>query len=69
MNDFALFLGKFLRQGTAIASISPSSRWLSAAALRNIDWEHARVLVELARAPDPLHERSASVSGRTAGSS
>jgi phospholipid N-methyltransferase len=54
MNDFALFLGKFLRQGTAIASISPSSRWLSAAALRNIDWERARVLVELGAGTGPI---------------
>ena len=28
MNDFGLFLGKFLTQGTSIASIAPSSRWL-----------------------------------------
>ena len=30
MNDFTLFLGKFLRHGTAIASVAPSSRWLVA---------------------------------------
>jgi ornithine lipid N-methyltransferase len=54
MNDFTLFLGKFLRQGTAIASISPSSRWLSAAAVRNIDWQHARVLVELGAGTGPI---------------
>jgi ornithine lipid N-methyltransferase len=54
MNDFTLFLGKFLRQGTAIASIAPSSRWLSAATLRNIDWERARVLVELGAGTGPI---------------
>ena len=29
MSDFTLFLGKFFRHGTAIASVAPSSRWLS----------------------------------------
>ena len=47
MNDFMLFLGKFLTQGTAIASVAPSSRWLSRTTVRNVDWERARVLVEL----------------------
>ena len=31
MSDFTLFLGKFLKHGTAIASLAPSSRWLSRA--------------------------------------
>ena len=54
MNDFTLFLGKFLRQGTAIASIAPSSRWLSATTVRNIDWDQARVLVELGAGTGPI---------------
>jgi ornithine lipid N-methyltransferase len=54
MNDFTLFLGKFLKQGTAIASIAPSSRWLSAATLRNIAWDQARVLVELGAGTGPI---------------
>ncbi len=29
MSDFSLFLGKFLRHGTKIASLAPSSPWLS----------------------------------------
>jgi ornithine lipid N-methyltransferase len=54
MNDFTLFLGKFVKQGTAIASIAPSSRWLSATALRNIAWDRARVLVELGAGTGPI---------------
>ncbi len=54
MNDFMLFLGKFLMQGTAIASIAPSSRWLSAAVVRNIAWDQARVLVELGAGTGPI---------------
>ena len=43
MSDFTLFLGKFLKQGTAIASLAPSSRWLSRATVRNVDWANAKV--------------------------
>ena len=54
MNDFALFLGKFLRHGTAIASVAPSSRWLSETTVRNIDWQKARALVELGAGTGPI---------------
>ena len=54
MNDFTLFLGKFLTQGTAIASLAPSSRWLSRTTVRNIDWAHARALVELGAGTGPI---------------
>jgi phosphatidylethanolamine/phosphatidyl-N-methylethanolamine N-methyltransferase len=54
MNDFTLFLGKFLSQGTAIASIAPSSRWLSRTTVRNIDWDRARTLVELGAGTGPI---------------
>src|SRR6516162_9616137 len=54
MNDFTLFLGKFLTQGTAIASLAPSSRWLSRTTVRNIDWAHAAVLVELGAGTGPI---------------
>ena len=47
MRDFFLFLGKFFKHGTAIASLAPSSRWLSRTTLRNIPWDRARVVVEL----------------------
>jgi phosphatidylethanolamine/phosphatidyl-N-methylethanolamine N-methyltransferase len=54
MNDFTLFLGKFLTQGTAIASLAPSSRWLSRTTVRNIDWEYAGALVELGAGTGPI---------------
>lgn len=54
MNDFALFLGKFLRQGTAIASLAPSSPWLSRATVSNVDWDKARVVVELGAGTGPI---------------
>jgi phosphatidylethanolamine/phosphatidyl-N-methylethanolamine N-methyltransferase len=54
MNDMALFFGKFLRHGTKIASLAPSSRWLSRTTVRNIDWTRARVLVELGAGTGPI---------------
>jgi phosphatidylethanolamine/phosphatidyl-N-methylethanolamine N-methyltransferase len=54
MSDFSLFLGKFLRHGTAIASLAPSSPWLSRTTVRNIDWDRARVLVELGAGTGPI---------------
>jgi phosphatidylethanolamine/phosphatidyl-N-methylethanolamine N-methyltransferase len=54
MNDSLLFLGKFLRHGTAIASVAPSSRWLSRTTVRNVDWDRARVVVELGAGTGPI---------------
>jgi phosphatidylethanolamine/phosphatidyl-N-methylethanolamine N-methyltransferase len=54
MSDFTLFLGKFLRQGTAIASLAPSSRWLSEATVRKIDWDRTEALVELGAGTGPI---------------
>ena len=54
MSDFTLFLGKFLRHGTEIASLAPSSRWLSRATVRNVAWDRARVLVELGAGTGPI---------------
>jgi ornithine lipid N-methyltransferase len=54
MNDFTLFLGKFLRHGTSIASVAPSSRWLSETSVRNIDWEKATSVVELGAGTGPI---------------
>jgi phosphatidylethanolamine/phosphatidyl-N-methylethanolamine N-methyltransferase len=54
MSDFSLFLGKFLKHGTAIASLAPSSPWLSRATVRNLDWERARVVVELGAGTGPI---------------
>jgi len=54
MRDFFLFLGKFFRHGTAIASLAPSSPWLSRATVRNVDWDTAKVLVELGAGTGPI---------------
>jgi ornithine lipid N-methyltransferase len=54
MSDFSLFLGKFLRHGTAIASVAPSSRWLSRLTVRNIDWRRVQTLVELGGGTGPI---------------
>jgi ornithine lipid N-methyltransferase len=54
MKDFFLFLGKFLRHGTAIASLAPSSPWLSRTTVRNVDWDRAKVLVELGAGTGPI---------------
>jgi ornithine lipid N-methyltransferase len=54
MNDSALFLGKFLTQGTRIASVAPSSRWLSRTTVANIDWPRVEAVVELGAGTGPI---------------
>ena len=54
MRDSLLFLGKFLRHGTAIASLAPSSPWLSRTTVRNIAWDRREVLVELGAGTGPI---------------
>lgn len=54
MNDFTLFLKKFIRHGTAIASLAPSSRKLSLATVANIDWANTHTLLELGAGTGPI---------------
>jgi phosphatidylethanolamine/phosphatidyl-N-methylethanolamine N-methyltransferase len=54
VSDHSLFLGKFLRQGTAIASLAPSSRWLSRTTVRNVVWDKVSALVELGAGTGPI---------------
>ena len=54
MSDFFLFLGKFLRHGTQIASVAPSSPWLARATLKDVDWARAEVVVELGAGTGPI---------------
>ncbi len=54
MSDFSLFFGKFLRHGTKIASLAPSSPWLSRATVGNVDWAKANVVVELGAGTGPI---------------
>ena len=51
-----LFLGKFFRHGKQIASIWPSSRSLSRATIREIDWDTAGTIVELGAGTGPITE-------------
>ncbi len=52
-NDRWLFLRKFLRHGTGIASITPSSRWLSRGIARAVP-ANARVVLELGGGTGPF---------------
>jgi phospholipid N-methyltransferase len=52
--DWLLFLGKFLRHGTAIASFVPSSRYLAQAVCDGIDYANAHCLVELGAGTGPI---------------
>jgi len=54
MSDFSLFFGKFLKHGTKIASLAPSSPWLSRATVGNVDWAGAEVIVELGAGTGPI---------------
>lgn len=54
MSDFTLFLGKFLTQGTKIASLAPSSPWLSRATIAKVDWSRAKTVVELGAGTGPI---------------
>jgi phosphatidylethanolamine/phosphatidyl-N-methylethanolamine N-methyltransferase len=54
MNDLTLFFGKFLKHGTAIASLAPSSPWLSRLTVKNIDWNSAATIVELGAGTGPI---------------
>ncbi len=52
--DRWLFFTKFLREGTAIASLSPSSRWLARAVVDGIDFSRARAVIELGAGTGPV---------------
>lgn len=51
-----VFLGKFFQQGVRIASVWPSSKSLSKATVKHIDWEKAKVIVELGAGTGPITE-------------
>lgn len=52
--DWLLFLRKFLRHGTAIASFVPSSRFLARAVIEGIDFSSAKCVVELGAGTGPI---------------
>jgi phospholipid N-methyltransferase len=47
-------LRKFVSHGTAIASFSPSSRFLARSMVRGIDWRKSRCVVELGAGTGPI---------------
>jgi phospholipid N-methyltransferase len=55
-NERSIWVRKFLRHGTKIASITPSSRWLCSAMCRDIDPTRPQNLVELGTGTGPLTE-------------
>ena len=56
MPEKLLFLKKFLRHGTRIASAVPSSRWVAERAVHNVRWDTARIILELGPGTGPLTE-------------
>jgi len=52
-----LFLSKFLRHGITIASFWPSSKALSRATIKQIDWQRAKVIVELGAGTGPITDQ------------
>lgn len=52
--DWLLFLGKFLRHGTAISSLVPSSTWLARAVVADLDWTRCGCVVELGAGTGPI---------------
>lgn len=51
-----VFLGKFFQQGVRIASVWPSSKSLCKATVKHIDWDKAKVIVELGAGTGPVTE-------------
>jgi phospholipid N-methyltransferase len=54
MRDLWLVLRKFLTNAKTVATVAPSSRALSRATLRGIDWEKTRAIVELGAGTGPI---------------
>src|SRR5271170_7949125 len=52
-----LFLSKFMRHGITIASVWPSSKALSKATIKEIDWNKAKVIVELGAGTGPITDQ------------
>jgi phospholipid N-methyltransferase len=57
MRENLLFMGKFFRHGLKIASFWPSSVAMSCATIGKIDWDKAKVIVELGAGTGPITEQ------------
>lgn len=53
-SDLLLVLRQFLRHAKTVATVAPSSRALSRAILRGIDWSKTQVVVELGAGTGPI---------------
>jgi len=56
MGDLWLVLRKFVGNARSVATVAPSSRFLSRAILRGIDWSKTRCVVELGAGTGPITE-------------
>jgi phospholipid N-methyltransferase len=54
MSDLWLVLRKFLTNAKTVATVAPSSRTLSRATLRGIDWANTKAVVELGAGTGPI---------------
>ncbi|MGL6095179.1 MAG: class I SAM-dependent methyltransferase [Fimbriiglobus sp.] len=52
--DWWLMVRKFIRHGTNIASVAPSSQYLARMILKGIDWDTAKCVVELGAGTGPV---------------
>jgi ornithine lipid N-methyltransferase len=57
MRENLLFMGKYLRHGRKIASVWPSSVAMSRATIGKIDWDRAKVIVELGAGTGAITEQ------------
>jgi hypothetical protein len=53
-----LFFGKFFRHGMGIGSVWPSSKSLARATIKEVDWEKAKVIVELGAGTGAITEEA-----------
>src|SRR5215211_7937975 len=56
MGDLWLVLRKFASNARTVATVAPSSRALSRATVRGIDWARTKVVVELGAGTGPITE-------------
>ena len=61
MSDLWLVLRKFVTNAKTVATVAPSSRALSRAILRDIDWANTRAVVELGAGTGPITTQLARV--------
>ncbi len=57
MRENLLFMGKFFRHGKKIASVWPSSVAMSRATIGKVDWERAKIIVELGAGTGAITEQ------------